>query len=82
VWQRLRSKRIIPLRERLSEQAALWREQAKALPTGYARQELLRKARQTDVTAHLDEWLRSPVFSRQSNLQRQKSLNRVGASSV
>jgi len=51
---------VIRLRERLSEQAALWREQAKALPASYARQELLRKARQTDVTAHLDEWLRSP----------------------
>jgi len=60
LWQRLRSKQINLLRERLSEQAALWCEQAKALPAGYARQELLRKARQTDVTAHLDEWLRSP----------------------
>ena len=34
MWQRLRSKEIIPLRERLSEQAARWREQAKALPAG------------------------------------------------
>jgi hypothetical protein len=50
----------LPLRERLSEQAARWREQANTLPAGHARQELLRKARQTDVTAHLDEWLRSP----------------------
>jgi len=60
MWPRLRSQQIIPLRERLSEQAARWREEAKTLPAGYKRQELLRKAEQTDAAVHLDEWLRSP----------------------
>jgi hypothetical protein len=63
ICRQLRSKQIRSLRERLSEQAALWREQAKALPVGDERQELLRKARQTDVAAHLDDWLTSPGAS-------------------
>jgi len=35
-------------------------EQAKALPPGSQRDELLEKARQADIAAHIDEWLSSP----------------------
>ena len=60
VWQPPNLKEILSLKERLSKQAALWREQAKALPPGYGREELLRKAQQTSVAAALNEWLTSP----------------------
>jgi hypothetical protein len=58
VWWR-RSKQITFLKDGLSEQVARWREEANALPAGHERQELLRKARQADVSARLDEWLTS-----------------------
>jgi hypothetical protein len=50
---------FIPLKK-LSMQAARWREQARTLPPGPEREELLRKAQQTSVVAALDEWLASP----------------------
>jgi hypothetical protein len=54
------------LKERLSMQAARWREQvarwrkqAAALPDGPEREELLQKARQADLGDRLDGWLTS-----------------------
>jgi hypothetical protein len=36
------------------------REQAKLLPPGRLREQVLRKARQVHVAAHINEWLTSP----------------------
>jgi len=48
------------LEERLSEEAKRLREEAKLLPPGAKRDELIRKARQADTGSHMSEWLRSP----------------------
>ncbi len=37
-------------------------DQAKILPPGAEREELLRKARQTETASHMSEWLSSPGF--------------------
>jgi hypothetical protein len=43
-----------------AEVAQRLREQAKALPPGIERDELIRKARQAETASHLNEWLTSP----------------------
>ena len=48
------------LEARLSEEAKRLREEAKLLPPGAEREELIRKARRAETTAHLSEWLNSP----------------------
>ncbi|SDJ54167.1 hypothetical protein SAMN05216338_105342 [Bradyrhizobium sp. Rc2d] len=48
------------LGERLIKEVRLAREKADQLPPGAEREDLLEKARQADVTAHIDEWLNSP----------------------
>jgi hypothetical protein len=53
-----RFKQVTSSKERLVKEAAQLREQAKALPPGPPRDELLRKAQQTDVAAYLDDWAR------------------------
>lgn len=60
IEHRRRFKQTRNLTERLTEEAATCREQAKLLPPGAVREELLRKARQADTAAHMDDWLRSP----------------------
>ncbi len=60
IEHRRRFKQTRNLTERLAEEAATCREQAKLLPPGAVREELLRKARQADTAAHMDDWLRSP----------------------
>ena len=57
---RRRFKHIASLQERLSQEAASCREQAKLLLPGAVREALLRKARQAETAAHIDDWLRSP----------------------
>ena len=57
---RRRFKHTVSLKERLSQEAASCREQAKLLPPGAVREALLRKARQAETAAHIDDWLRSP----------------------
>jgi hypothetical protein len=47
------------LEQRLADEAKRLRKQAKQLPYGKAGEELLRKARQAEVTAHISEWLTS-----------------------
>ena len=49
-----------PLCERLTEEAKQMREQARLLPAGKVRSELLRKARQHEVAANIDRWISSP----------------------
>ena len=51
---------LTSLEERLSEEAKRLREEAKLLPPGAKRDELIRKARQADTGSHMSEWLRSP----------------------
>jgi hypothetical protein len=58
--QRRRFTQSKSLKERLVDEAANLREQAKLLQPGPVRDAMLRKARQTDTASHIDEWLRSP----------------------
>ena len=48
------------LEVRLSEEAKRLREEAKLLPPGAQREELINKARQAETASHLTEWLKSP----------------------
>lgn len=58
--KRHRFKQSVTLEERLDMEAIRLREEAKALPQGVKREDLLRKARQCETGAHVSEWLRSP----------------------
>ena len=58
--QRRRFKQTTSLKERLTSEAKLCREEAELLAPGPRRDELLRRARQADAATHLEEWLRSP----------------------
>ena len=57
--KRFRFKRDKALGEQLIKEARLAREKAKQLPPGEERADLLKKARQADTAAHVDEWLNS-----------------------
>jgi hypothetical protein len=46
--------------ERLAEQGRRLREQAKKLPAGVERNDLIRRARQTETASQINAWLRSP----------------------
>jgi hypothetical protein len=48
------------LEARLSEEAERLRAEAKLLPPGAARDEIVRKARRAEIAAHINEWLTSP----------------------
>jgi hypothetical protein len=48
------------LEQRLAEEAQRLREQAKLLPPGALREEVLRKARQVETGAYMSVWLASP----------------------
>jgi hypothetical protein len=60
MMQRRRFKHTSSLEERLSEEAKRLRAKAKLLPPGAARDEMIRRARQAELAAHLNEWLTSP----------------------
>ena len=47
------------LRERLLQEAQMLRDQAKLLPFGPVRDAALKKARQAEAAAHMDDWLSS-----------------------
>jgi hypothetical protein len=57
---RRRFKQTKSLEERLSEEAKRLRAEAKLLPPGAMRDEMIRKARQAEIGSHVSEWLRSP----------------------
>ena len=57
---RRRVKQTDVLETRLAAEAARLREEAKSLPPGAARDEMLRKARQAETGSQMSEWLRSP----------------------
>jgi hypothetical protein len=42
------------------QEAVSLRRQAQDMPLGVRRDELLRKARQAETAAHVDDWLASP----------------------
>ena len=48
------------LGERLIKEARIARERADQLPPGAEREDLLEKAREADVAAHMNEWVNSP----------------------
>ena len=55
-----RAKPTDPLEIRLAAEAERLREQARSLPPGARRDEMLRKARQAETGSQMSEWLRSP----------------------
>jgi hypothetical protein len=57
---RRRVKQIAALQQRLSVEAKRLREEAKLLPHGMVREQLLRKAWQAETGSHITEWLQSP----------------------
>ena len=59
MFQRRRFKQTQSLKDRLVSQVKRLREEAKTLPPGSERESKLRKARQAETAAHIDEWLRS-----------------------
>ena len=58
--RRRRIKHLLTLEERLAETAKRLREQVKTLPPSAERDELVRKARQTEIASQMNEWLTSP----------------------
>ena len=57
---RRRFKQTTSLQRRLEEHARQARERAHKLPPGREQDALLKRARQDETVAHLDEWLNSP----------------------
>lgn len=49
-----------PLKVRLLEESRTLREQARLLPYGPVREAAMKKARQAEAAAHMDDWLGSP----------------------
>lgn len=58
--QRRRVKHITSLEDRLAAEAQRLRAEAKSLPPGASRDDLIRKARQCETGSHMSEWLSSP----------------------
>jgi hypothetical protein len=58
--RRRRFKQTTPLGQRLIEEARRLRKEAQGTPAGIERERLIRKARQTETAAHMEEWLTSP----------------------
>ena len=57
---RRRIKQTRSLKERLLEEAHKLLEEARLLPQGPVRDAALRRARQAEAAAHMDDWLNSP----------------------
>ena len=58
--ERRRFKQSAPLDQRLTEEARRLREEAQGTPPGFAREQLIRRARQAETAAHMHEWLTTP----------------------
>src|ERR1700758_4506993 len=52
------------LEERLAEEAKRLRAEAKLLPPGATRDEIIRRARQAETGSRMSDWLRSPGLRR------------------
>jgi len=61
--QRRRFKHILSFPDRLAEEAERLHAEAEKLPHGHERDLLLRKARQTETAAHVNEWLTSIAWA-------------------
>ena len=48
------------LDERLAQEAARLRQEAKGTPPGIERERMIRRARQAEIALHVNEWLSSP----------------------
>lgn len=55
--RRRRFKQVMPLVQRLSQHAQQLRKQAKGLPAGGEREQLIRKARQFETAGGVSHWL-------------------------
>jgi hypothetical protein len=58
--KRNRRKNLTTTTQRLVQLAQRARAEAANLPFGPAQRDLLRKAREAEITAHLNDWLTSP----------------------
>ena len=58
--QRRRFKNVLTFPDRLSNEAERLRQEAETKPPGPEQDSLLRKARQVETAAHIDEWISSP----------------------
>ncbi|MBH5368954.1 hypothetical protein [Bradyrhizobium glycinis] len=58
--KRRRFKQTMTLSERLADEAARCRDEARTLTPGHRRDMLLRRARQDETAMQIDAWLRSP----------------------
>ena len=58
--QRRRFRPNRSLEERLAEEAKRLKAEAKLLPPGARREELIRRARQAETGSRISEWLSSP----------------------
>ena len=70
--QRRRFRQSESLEERLAEEAKRPRAEAKLLPPGGVRDEMMRKARLAETGSHMTEWLTSPGLCR-PNCSRSKA---------
>jgi hypothetical protein len=61
--KRQRIKHTATFDERLAERAKHLKDQARAMPAGQTRDDLLRRARQMETASHINEWLCSPGLS-------------------
>ena len=60
IKRRRRIKHQKTFQERLAEEAARFKQAANDMPPSTARELLLKRARQAETAAHIDEWLSSP----------------------
>ena len=58
--RRRRFKQTLSLGDRLAEEAARLRQQARRAPQGVERDRLLRRARQAETAIDVNKWLASP----------------------
>jgi hypothetical protein len=62
--KRWRTKQTVGLEERLAQWARDDRDRARSLPHGEERDDLLRRARQTEQATRMTEWLTTPSSKR------------------
>lgn len=60
IIRRRRFKHTISFQDRLAQEAQRFREAAEKLPPGPQKELYLRRVRQAETAAHIDDWLSSP----------------------
>jgi hypothetical protein len=58
--QRRSFRNILTFPDRMAKEAERFRQEAETKPPGQERDDLLRKARQAETAAHIDQWINSP----------------------